>query len=188
MSARVRANIEKAVKLIEACRECARILPEVGTNIAMALPGAKSLEEVAGLTGRIIRVEDRAVGVGDVKFGATRYMGTVLLTAMGHNGELRAVINIKYSPEIIRICDQLGMEARTYEWEEKPKEAVEFKCTIPFTIDKIGRAPEVVYDLGDFGIEASVTVFGRTALAVAKKAIQIAKRYTLGELKSHLEI
>jgi len=177
LSARVRSNIERAVKLIEACRECARILPEVGTNIAMALPGAKSLEEVAGLTGRIIRVEDQAVGVGEPKFGATRHMGTVLLAAMRHNPKFRAVINIKYAPEIIRICGELGMEVRTYEWEEKPKEAVEFKCTIPFTIDKIGRAPEVVYDLGDFGIEASVTIFGSTAIDVARKAIKIAKRY-----------
>ncbi len=60
MSAMVRANIERVVKPIEACRECAWILPEVGTNIAMALPGAKDLAEVAELTGRIIRIEDRA--------------------------------------------------------------------------------------------------------------------------------
>jgi hydroxymethylpyrimidine/phosphomethylpyrimidine kinase len=181
LSARVKANIERAVKLIEGCRECARILPEVGTNIAMALPDAESLEEVAGLTGRIIRVEEQAVGVGKPKFGATRHMGTVLLAAMRHNPKFRAAINIKYTPAIIRICEELGMEARTYEGEEKPKEAVEFKCTIPFTIDKIGSAPEVVYDLGDIGIEASVTIFGRTAVEVAKKAIKIAKRYTQGE-------
>lgn len=177
MSARVKADIERAVRLIEACHECSRILPEVGTNIAMALPDAKGLEEVAGLTGRVIRVEDRAVGVGEAKFGATRYMGTVLLAAMRHNPGFRAVINIKYSPEVIRICEELGMEAKTYEWEEKPQEAVEFKCTIPFSIDEMGRAPEVVYDLGDFGIEASVTVFGRSAVDVARKAIRIARRY-----------
>ncbi len=177
MSARVKANIEKAVKMIESCGECARILPEVGTNIAMAMPKAKSLDEVAGLTGRIIRVEDRAVGVGESKFGATRFMGTVLLTAMRRNPEYRAVINFKYSPEIVKVCEELGMEAKTYEWEEKPKEAIEMKCTIPFTIDKLQRAPEVVYDLGDVGVEASVTVFGRSAVDVARKAMKIAKRY-----------
>lgn len=177
MRARVRANIEEAVRLYEACHECSRIIPEVGTNIAMGLPGAKGLEEVAGLTGRIIRVEDRAVGVGEAKFGATRYMGTVLLAAMRHNPEFRAVINIKYSPEIIRICGELGMEVETHEWEEKPKEVVEFKCAIPFSIEEMGRAPEVVYDLGDFGVEASVTIFGRSAVEVARKAIRIARRY-----------
>ena len=178
MSARINANIEKAVKMIETCSECAYILPEVGSNIAMALPNAKSLEEVAGLTGRIIRVEDRAVGVGEPKFGATRFMGTVLLAAMKHNPEFRAVINIKYSPEIVKICEGFGMEVKTYEWKEKPKEAVEMKCTIPFTIDMLQKAPEVVYDLGDVGVEALVTIFGRTAVDVAKKAIRIAREYS----------
>jgi len=174
---RIIANIEKAVKMFEACTECASILPEVGTNIAMALPNAKGLEEVAGLTGRIIRVEDRAVGVGEPKFGATKFMGTVLLTAMRYNPEFRAVINIRYSPEIVRICEELGMEAKTYEWEEKPREAIEMKCTIPFTIDKLQRSSEVVYDVGDVGVEAVVVIFGHTAIDVARKTIKIARRY-----------
>jgi len=172
------ANIEKAVKMIETCIECAHILPEVGTNIAMALPNAKSLEEVAGLTGRIIRVEDKAVGVGEPKFGTTRFMGTVLLAAMRYNPEFRAVINIKYSPEIVKICKELGMNAKTHDWKEKPKEAIEMKCTIPFTIDKLQEAPEVVYDLGDVGVEALITIFGQTAVDVARKTIRLAKRYS----------
>jgi hydroxymethylpyrimidine/phosphomethylpyrimidine kinase len=177
MNARVKSNIEKAVKMIEACRECARILPEVGTNIAMALPNAKTLEDVAGLTGRIIRVENRAVGVGEPKFGATRFMGAVLLTAIRHNPKFRAAINIKYSSQIIKICEELGMETKTYEWKEKPKEAIEMKCTIPYTIDTLQRVSEVVYDLGDVGVEALVIIFGHTAIDVARKVIKIAKRY-----------
>ncbi|MDQ1279583.1 MAG: hydroxymethylpyrimidine kinase / phosphomethylpyrimidine kinase / thiamine-phosphate diphosphorylase [Thermoproteota archaeon] len=178
MSSKVKTDIKKAVKMIEACSECAQILPEVGSNIAMALLDAKKLEEVAGLTGRIIRVEDKAIGVGEPKFGATHFMGTVLLAAMKHNPEFRAVINLKYSPEIVRICEELGMEARTYEWKEKPKEAIQMKCTIPFTIDILQKAPEVVYDVGDVGVEALTTVFGRTAIDVAEKAIKIAKKYS----------
>ncbi len=171
------ANIEGAVRMIEGCSECASVLPEVGTNIAMALPGARCLDDVAGLTGRIIRVEDRAVGVGRPKFGATRYMGTVLLTAMRYNPAFRATINMKYSPEVVGVCKELGMDVGTFEWEEKPKEAVEMKCTIPFTIERLKKALEVVYDPGDVGVEASTVVFGRTALDVARKAVKIAKRY-----------
>jgi hydroxymethylpyrimidine/phosphomethylpyrimidine kinase len=145
-------------------------------NIAMALPNAQNLEYVAALTGRIIRVEDRAVGVGEPKFGTTRYLGTVLLKAIKYSPDFRAVINIKYSPSIIAICKALGMEAMTYTWDRKPKEVIEFKCTIPFTIDKLGRVPEVVYDLGDVGIEPSVIIFGSDAHDVAQKATQIAQK------------
>lgn len=169
--------IEKAVQLVESCQACSHILPEVGTNIAMALPTARNLEHVAALTGRIIHVENQAVGVGEPKFGTTRYLGTVLLRAITFNPNYRAVINIKYSPMIITICETLGMEAVTYTWDRKPPEAIEFGCTIPYIIQKLGRVPEVIYDLGDIGIEASVTIFGSDALAVAQKAIRIARKY-----------
>jgi hydroxymethylpyrimidine/phosphomethylpyrimidine kinase len=172
----VKACIEKAVKLFESCTACSHILPEVGTNIAMALSKAGNLEQVAALTGRIIRVEDHAVGVGEPKFGTTRYLGTVPLKAMEFNPNYRAVINIKYSRTIISICEALGMEVKTYSWDTKPEEAIDFGCTIPFIIEQIGRVPEIVYDLGDMGIEASVTIFGSDALNVAQKAVCIAEK------------
>jgi hydroxymethylpyrimidine/phosphomethylpyrimidine kinase len=86
----------------------------VGTNIAMSVSHATDLEDIAALTGRIIRVEDQAIGVGTPKFGTTRYLGTVLLKAIKLNANYQAVINIKYSEQIITICENLGMEARTY--------------------------------------------------------------------------
>ena len=171
----VKANIAAAVRLIEDCQACSLILPEVGTNIAMSVPHATDLEDIAALTGRIIRVEDRAVGVGAPKFGATRYLGTVLLKAIELNANYQAVINIKYSEQIITICENLDMEARTYTWDVKPKEAIEFKCSIPYIINQLGRVPEVIYDLGDIGIEPSVTIFGSDALDVAQKTILIAQ-------------
>ncbi|MEM2921792.1 MAG: thiamine-phosphate synthase family protein [Candidatus Bathyarchaeia archaeon] len=170
-------NIEKAVRIIEVSAECANILPEVGSNIAMALPNAKNLTDIAGLTGRIIRVENKAVGVGRPEFGATKHMGTVLLSSMRYNPKFRAAINLKYTPELVQTCKELGMDVGTYDHEEKSKEAAEIKCNIPFIINRLNRVSEVVYDLGDVGIEASTVVFGRTAVEVARKATRIAKRY-----------
>ena len=172
----IKVNILAAVQLIEACRECVHILPQVGTNIAMARSNATDLNDIAALTGRIIRVEDRAVGVGKPKFGATRYLGTVLLTAIALNPRYQAVINIKFSPRIISTCEELGMEATTYTWDVKPQEAIDFGCAIPSIIHQLGQVPEVIYDRGDVGIEASVTVFGSDALDVAQKTVHIAQR------------
>jgi len=169
--------INEAVKKIEETEHFVNILPEVGTNLVMALPEATSLSEVVSLTGRIIKVENRSVGVGEPKFGASTYMGTVLLSAKRRDSEISAAINIKYSKDILETCRELNMEPKTYLWNIKPKEAVEFKCTIPWTIEKLGKIPEIVYDVGDFGVEASVIIFGKTAIEVADKAIKIATHY-----------
>ncbi len=51
------------------------------------------------------------------------------------------------------------MNAKTYDWVEKPEAAIEMKCTIPFTIEKLQEVPEIVYDLGDVGVEPLITIF-----------------------------
>jgi len=66
----IKNSIKEAVKKIEETKNFVSILPEVGTNIVMAPPKATSLSEVVALTGRIIKVENRAVGVGEPKSGA----------------------------------------------------------------------------------------------------------------------
>jgi len=66
----IKNSINEAVKKIEESENFDNILPEVGTNIVMALLEATSLSEVVALTGRIIKVENRAVGVGEPKSGA----------------------------------------------------------------------------------------------------------------------
>lgn len=122
--------------------------------------------------GESIKMMEKRV-LARARAGSSRSMGTVLLAATTRNPEIRATINIMYSDEIIVICNDLGMETRTYEWEEKPKAAVEFKCTVPWTIEKLDEVSEIVYDIGDFGVEASVIIFGSTAVDVANKAVKI---------------
>ena len=70
MLEQIKNSINEAVKKIEESENFDNILPEVGTNIVMALLEATSLSEVVALTGRIIKVENRAVGVGEPKSGA----------------------------------------------------------------------------------------------------------------------
>ena len=173
----IKKCIKEAVRKIEETEHFVSILPEVGTNIVMSPPEATSLSEVVALTGRIIKVENRAVGVGEPKSGASTYMGTVLLSAKKRDRRISAAINIKYSEGILNTCKELKIEPQTFLWDIKPKEAVEFKCTIPWTIEKLGKVPEIVYDIGDFGVEASMIIFGKTAIEVADKAIIIATHY-----------
>lgn len=173
---RVLSNILDAVRMVETCECFVSVLPEVGSNIAMALPNAHSLEEVAGLTGRVIKVEEEAVAVGEPKFGATRFMGNVLLTAMRYDSAVAAVMNIRLSSKILDAANELGMEVATHVWDLKPPEVAETKCGIPFILDNLKRVPEVVYDLGDLGVEPVTAVFGGTAVETAAKAIRIARR------------
>jgi len=173
---RVISNILDAVRMVETCGCFHAVLPEVGSNIAMATSDAHTLEDVAGLTGRIIKVEQQAVAVGEPKFGATRFMGNVLLTAMRYDRKIASAMNIRLSPNILDAARELGLEVATYSWEIKPPEIAETKCGVPFILDNLKRVPDVVYDLGDLGVEPVTAIFGGTAVDVAARAIRIARR------------
>jgi hydroxymethylpyrimidine/phosphomethylpyrimidine kinase len=50
-----------------ACDEFGQLIPEVGCNIAMAIPSATVVADVAGISGRIVRVRDKPYIAGVVE-------------------------------------------------------------------------------------------------------------------------
>ncbi len=43
-------------------------------------------------------------------------------------------------------------------------------------VERAGRVPDVIYHLGDWGKEPMITLLGRTAVEVAERAVEVAKR------------
>jgi len=88
----------------------ARLVPNVGSNIVYAKPGAESIEEVAGLTGGIIRLSDgRVAVVGDPVYGGSRHTAQVLLLARRRWPELRTAIVLAYKPSCVRLLEAKGL-------------------------------------------------------------------------------
>ena len=52
---KVLLNVRKAVDIIVSTPEFSEVIPEVGTNVGMGIMGAKSEEDVAAVSGRIVR-------------------------------------------------------------------------------------------------------------------------------------
>jgi len=152
-------DVQDAVSMLEKCEGFPALIPEVGTNIGMALSGATGTDDVAAVRGRIVRV-DGAKAVGNVEFGASRHVAKVILAAMRFDGNMRSAMNIRYSPDILSACKKLGFSIASFDR----------------AIEGFGAVPDVVYDLGSVGKEAMVRLLGRTATEVAKKATKICKK------------
>ncbi len=54
------SDVQKAVAILESSADFAALIPEVGCNIAAAVPHATSADEVCAVKGRIVRLQDRA--------------------------------------------------------------------------------------------------------------------------------
>jgi hydroxymethylpyrimidine/phosphomethylpyrimidine kinase len=179
---RVLENLSEAIKIIES-RSIAKLIPEVGSNLAMALPKpyAKSVEDVAGIPGRLVKIEDKVFALKNPMFGVSRHVARIVLKAMEYEEEFRAAMNIKYSKEVVETCKALGLTVSSFDRSEEPNEVKTVEGgSLPWgvgrAIEKIGKVPDVIYDLGDVGKEPMVRILGRNAVEVANKVLLIASK------------
>jgi hydroxymethylpyrimidine/phosphomethylpyrimidine kinase len=172
-------NLDKAKALIEASPEVAVLIPEVGMNIAMAIPYAEGVNDVAAIEGRIIKTLEGVKAVGNIKFGCSSHLAKYILEINKHDEMKAAAINLKFSEEALKILEKQGMTISFYDRRKEPKEIkmVEGK-TIPWgvkeAIKRVGKAPDVIYHKGDIGKEPMIVIFGEEASDLAKLAVLLA--------------
>ena len=178
---RVLRDVGEAVRLLEGTPEVRALVPEVQMNIGMALPYATGPDDVAAVVGRIVRMRQGVRASGCPEFGASRHVARTILAVMRFDPEVRAGMNIRYSEEAVKVCQELGLTVSFYDRREEPREVKEREgMTTTWgaeqAVRRAGRVPDVIYHLGDWGKEPMITLLGRTALEVAERAVEIAKR------------
>jgi hydroxymethylpyrimidine kinase/phosphomethylpyrimidine kinase len=173
-------NLEKAKILIEATPEIAMLVPEVGMNIAMAIPYAESINDVAAIDGRIVKTSEGVRAAGNPKFGCSSHLAKYIIEVARHDERKTAAINIKFSDDILKTLEKRGMTISLYDRKKEPEEIKRVEgMTIPWgvkeAIKKVGKAPDVIYHKGDVGKEPMIVIFGEQAYDLAKLSVQLAK-------------
>jgi hydroxymethylpyrimidine/phosphomethylpyrimidine kinase len=173
-------EVRNAVACLASDKHFRNLIPEVGSNLAMAIGGAQSLEHIVGVDGRLRKGKHKVL-FGDVIFGASSHMGPVLLVVMKHDRNKRAILNIKYSREILRELKKLGYDVAFFDRRKEPtrikgKEGASLPWIMEKVIEKAGKVPNIVSHGGDWGKEPMIWLLGNTAHEVAKMAIEIARR------------
>jgi len=166
-------NIENAVQEFIANENSHRLMPEVGINIAMALKNAKNIEEVAGITGRLVRDKNKIVPVGNIDFGGSYHIARIILTIMKFDPEKRAAMNIKFSDKILKACEKLDLSIGIFDREKQPKDKKTMEWGTLEAIKECGRVPDIIYDKGAVGKEAMIRILGKDAKNVVGIALRI---------------
>jgi hydroxymethylpyrimidine/phosphomethylpyrimidine kinase len=169
-------NVKEAVSILENSPEFAELIPEVGCNIGMAIPGARTYEDIAAVEGRIVRHRGKASPVGCVNFGASRHVAGVVLAALLEKPDIKAAINVKYSEEILEACKEMGLGISSFDRTEEPEGVSTMDWGTSEAIKKYGGVPEVIYDKGGMGKEPMVRLLGVDASEVAKLSVELARK------------
>ena len=169
-------NLKEAVTVLEKSQDFSKLIPEVGCNIAMAIPGARNNEEVAAVEGRIVKYRGRAVPVGCVDFGASRHVSRIILSALCYNPEIRAAINVKYSERNLSLCREAGLTICFFDRSEEPENVSTMDWGTAEAIEKYGSVPQVIYDKGSIGKEPMIRLLGTNAVEMARLAVGLAEK------------
>lgn len=178
-------NLRKAVELVEENSEYIYpLIPEVGMNIAMALPKpyTRTLNDVAAIPGRIVKIGNKVKAVAPPDFGVSKHMAKAILTVMQFDDRIRAAANLKYSEEFVEIAKKLGFSVSFYDRTQEPPEIKTVEgASIPWGIEQAikavgGKVPDIIYHRGDWGKEPMINIFGETAVDVVNKLLTIARK------------
>ncbi len=167
--------MREAVRRVERSDLLAKAIPECQMNLCMAIPGARSLDEVAGIPGRIVRHPEGPRASDHPWFSVSWHVARAVLKALEHNPEMKAAMNIRYDPRFIEAARRLGWIIGSYDRRLEPEEVKKAEGgTIPWGVGEAikgagGRVPDIVYHEGDWGKEPMIMIFGRDAIDVVEK-------------------
>jgi len=158
----------------------ANLIPEVQSNLAEALPGARGFGDVAAFPGRIVRCGDRVRRVDGPRFGASRHMAKILVASARHGSPFRAVMNIRFGEDVIAACRAAGLTVEGFSRMDEPEavkraEGSSLEWGTSSVLERCGQAPDAIYDEGDVGKEPMVRIFGRDAVEVARRVAAVAR-------------
>jgi hydroxymethylpyrimidine kinase / phosphomethylpyrimidine kinase / thiamine-phosphate diphosphorylase len=156
----------------------ASLIPEVGSNLGLALPRASMPQEVAAWEGRIVRAGEDIHPVGSPRFGASRHVATIILTSMRSDPSSRSAMNIRSGADVLRACRAANFRIAQLVHQNAPSDAESHESrTLAWGVERaiqgMETVPDIIYDLGDMGREAMVRVLGRDAVDVAGKVLLI---------------
>ena len=156
-----------------------KLIPEVRTNIAGSLLDAKTKGDVAGIDGRITIVNGMPKAAGDIKFGAAEHTARLILETKKFDKSINYVINLKYTPELIKTLQkETDLELKEILRENEPeklknKEFSTMQWLIKESIDKNGKIPDIIWDRGSIGKESMIRLFGKNSADIIEKIKKI---------------
>ena len=161
-------DVRTAARVLATAPGMATYVPNVGTNVGRALPGASDATEVAAIPGRIYAVDGRVEIPANPEFGASKHVSTVVLAAMARDERLRGAINIATDDEFLSLARDRGLDPLEFdaEYDDRNRRLLDRFASRE-------AVPRIVYHRGTFGIEPITYVLGETAEDAARLAVSL---------------
>jgi predicted fused transcriptional regulator/phosphomethylpyrimidine kinase/predicted transcriptional regulator len=160
--------VRRAARRLASAPGVAAHVPNVGTNVGTAVPGAADETDVAAVPGRIQAVGSRVVVPAEPEFGVSQRVAGAILAGMAVDPEMGGALNLATSEPLLAAARERGHDPLRFDagYENRGEHLRE-------RFRDRGAVPRIAYHEGAFGIEPVAYVFGETAAEAADLAVDL---------------
>lgn len=149
-------------------------IPECQTNFVFSKKNPKSIKDILGISGRIVKTGNKITVAGDLSYGGSKHVATALITMNKKYPEIRSAINLKYNKETISKLRKGKLVISSYDRNAEPndvktKEGSSVGWGVKYAIKNSEEPPDVIYHKGDFGKEPMIIIFAKTPTLIIEK-------------------
>ncbi|MEX0911178.1 MAG: bifunctional hydroxymethylpyrimidine kinase/phosphomethylpyrimidine kinase [Nitrosopumilaceae archaeon] len=163
------SNIKNAYKLI----------PECQTNFVFSKPNPRSLGDVLGVSGRIVKTGKTVTMAGSLTYGGSKHVASAVLEMTKKFPSIRSALNVKYDTTIIRKGIAKRFSVLSYDRTAEPvktktKEGHTISWGMRNAIKNAKRPPDLIFHKGDVGKEPMILLFGKEPKEILTKLAKLA--------------
>tara|TARA_B110001454_G_scaffold125792_1_gene117361 strand:+ start:4692 stop:5969 length:1278 start_codon:yes stop_codon:yes gene_type:complete len=157
-------------------KNSSKLIPECQTNFVFSKVKPKKIDDVLGVSGRLVKAGDKIIQAGELTYGGSQHVATAVIKVSKKFPEIRSAINIKYEPSLITKAKKQGMKVISYDREKESKNSKQKEnSSISWGISSCLKStkPDMIYHKGDMGKEPMIIIFGTNPEQVIKKILLI---------------
>ncbi|MBT9139769.1 MAG: Hydroxymethylpyrimidine/phosphomethylpyrimidine kinase [Dehalococcoidia bacterium] len=158
---RISRDMAKALSLLQKTKPAANLIAAGRTNIFYCQEGAGSLAQIISYPAPLFLCHRQIGAVGEPTFGSSLFPAEYLLTAHKIDPRIRAMINLRHTPEIASAINSINYRAVTLNTQFSTLASVPVALILEDTPDK----------------EPQVVLFAQTVEEVVQKAAALARSF-----------
>ena len=171
-----RQILSDSINNFKQIRNIYKVIPECQTNFVFAKKNPKTIKDVLGVSGRLVKSGKYVIMAGEIIYGGSQHVGTAIIKVNKKFPEICSALNIKYDQKIILKAKKLGFNISRYDRNKEPKKSKQNEnSSISWGISNAlkTKPPDIIYHKGDVGKEPMILIFGKDPCDVIKKTSKL---------------
>ncbi len=171
-------KLDEVISNLISIKNIYKLIPECQTNFVFSKKSPKSIKDILGIEGRIVKTGKRITIAGNLEYGGSKHVASALFAMNKKFPSICSAINLKYQSETLLKLKRKNFKISSYDRNKEPKgnkkkEGASITWGIKLAIKNSKVPPDLIYHKGDFGKEPMIIIFGRTPSEVLEKISKI---------------